>query len=171
PQTVDLAVVGLAAGQVLGSLEECAAAGVGAAIVFASGFAEGGDAAAQAKITELSRRTGLRVLGPNTLGVFNYANRVAATFSPVMAEQIKYLGDGPPPGEGVDIICQSGGLGFALYSHAVSQGIAVRNVVTTGNEADCEALEIAEHLIETSGSKAILLFIEGFKDPERLVPV
>jgi len=171
PEPIDLAIIALSAGQVLGALEECAAVGTRSAIVFASGFAEGGDAAAQARITELARRTGMRILGPNTVGFDNSALGIAATFSPITTERLKSARLTDPAEASVDIVCQSGGLGFALASQALARGIAVRNTITTGNEADCETLEIVEYLLGASGSRAILLFVEGFREASRLAPV
>jgi acetyltransferase len=168
PGRVDLAIVALSAAQVMEALEQCAAAGVGGAVVFASGFAEGGDHAAQLRITELGQRSGMRILGPNTVGYDNEDRAVAATFSPIAAERLKSARATGPRDAAVDIVCQSGGLGFALSSRARAAGIRVRSTITTGNEADCEILEIVEHLLGDEGSKAILLFVEGFRHPERL---
>jgi acetate---CoA ligase (ADP-forming) len=168
PRGVDLAVIALSAGQVVEALEECAAAGVGSAIVFASGFAEGGDAAGQQRITDLARRSGMRILGPNTVGFDNEDLGVAATFSPITTERLKDASARGDRNSAIDIVCQSGGLGFALASRAAAKGIHVRYTITTGNEADCETLEIVEHLLRQGGSRAILLFVEGFRNPERL---
>src|SRR3954470_11849759 len=74
---IDLAVISLPKDAVLGALEECAAAGVGGAVVFASGFSEVGEAGAaeERRVTELAQRTGLRVMGPNSPGFINVVDR------------------------------------------------------------------------------------------------
>jgi acetate---CoA ligase (ADP-forming) len=168
PEKVDLAIVAVSAGQVLATLDECAAAGVGSAIVFASGFAEGGDDSAQREITDLASRSGMRILGPNTVGFDNEYLGIGATFSPVTTERTKKTSVQYAGQDLIDIVCQSGGLGFALSTRALERGVHVRYTITTGNEADCETLEIVEHLLLQGGSKAILLFVEGFRNPERL---
>jgi len=168
PGPVDLAVIALGAEMVIGALEDCAKAGVGAAIVFASGFAEGGDEGAQDRIAQIARETGMRILGPNTVGYFDESLGIAPGFSPIMSERLEQRSEVVDLDSAIDIVCQSGGLGFALYSRALAAGIAVRTIVTTGNEADCDAIEIGDHLVSRGGSKAIIMFIEGFSKPANL---
>lgn len=173
PETVDLAIVAVGAGQVLAALEDCAAHGVGGALVFASGFAEDGKEDEQRRITELARRSGLRILGPNTLGFHNEFLRLAASFSPIVTERLKTMpADYVPRTEGgIDIVTQSGGLGFALHDRAMALRVPVRHVITTGNEADLDVIEAADFLLDQGKPAAILLFVEGFKDPAKLAPV
>lgn len=169
PETIDLAIVAVGADRVIEALEDCAARGVGGALVFASGFAEGGNAGAERRMAEIARDSGMRILGPNTLGFYNDAADLAVSFSPIITEWLRARGeDYRPADEGVDIVCQSGGLGFALHERALLESIAVRHVVTTGNEADLGVIEVAEYLLSTGRSRGMMMFVEGFKNAAAL---
>lgn len=170
PGGVDLALVAVPAGLVLGVLEDCAAAKVGAAVIFSSGFAEeGGEMAeVQAEMVALSRRTGLRIIGPNAMGFYNILDRTAATFSP--AAEIAPV-DAPMPDHGIAVVAQSGGLGFALYNRGVRRSLPFTHVVATGNEADLEALDFADALLDDPRVAQLMMFIEGVKNGDKLVPL
>ncbi|MHB8155979.1 MAG: CoA-binding protein, partial [Desulfocucumaceae bacterium] len=83
PDTIDLAIISIVADRVYHALEECVSKGVKAAIIFSSGFAEVGaeGLAEQKRIADLSRRSGMRILGPNCLGLVNANNNVMASFA------------------------------------------------------------------------------------------
>ncbi len=163
---VDLALVAIPAETVLPALEECAAAGVGHAVIISSGFAEQDSAQArlQEEIAALARRTGLRICGPNAEGFHNDIAHVAATFSP--AVEVK-------PGEEplraterrVGIVAQSGGMGFALYNRGRAQGLRFSYVVSTGNESDLTASDFFAHMAQDPATSVILLFLESVRDP------
>ncbi|HEX6840633.1 MAG TPA: acetate--CoA ligase family protein, partial [Stellaceae bacterium] len=166
-QPIDLALIAIPAETVLPALAECAAAGVGHAVIISSGFAEQGGAQTglQQEIAALARRTGLRVCGPNAEGFHNDVAHVAATFSP--AVEVK-------PGEArleasprrVGVVAQSGGMGFALYNRGRAVGLAFSSIVSTGNEADLTASEFFAHLAHDPATSVILLFLESVRDPE-----
>lgn len=170
PGGVDLALIAVPASAVLGVLEDCAAAGVGAAVVYSSGFAEEGGAMAevQARIATLCRDSGLRVIGPNAMGFYNLLSKTAATFSP--AAEIAPV-DLPAPDRGIAVVAQSGGLGFALYNRGVRRKLPFTHVVATGNEVDLEALDFADHLLDDPAVAQIMMFIEGVKNGHKLIPV
>lgn len=163
---VDLALIAIPAERVLAALEECAAGGVGYAVIISSGFAEQGEAEArlQDEIAALARRTGLRISGPNAEGFWSAKARVAATFSP--AVDLK-------PGEEtltaserrIGVVAQSGGMGFALYNRGRASGLSFSHVVSTGNEADLAAGDFFLFMARDADTAAILLFIEGVRDP------
>jgi len=167
---VDLAIVIIPARAVLGALQECAAAGARNAIVISSGFAEeGGESAGvQAEIAELAKRTGMRISGPNAEGFYNEPQRIAATFSPT----VDVKPDAPrllASPRRVGIIAQSGGIGFAIYNRAKAMGVAVSNVISTGNESDLAAGEFLDYMAQDANTDVILMFIEGIRDPEMFV--
>ena len=118
PEQVDLAILIVPARYVPAALEECGVAGVKAAHIIASGFAEeagAGGAALQAEIRDIAVRYDMAVCGPNSVGFANFESQLCATFSPVVDG-----GDRPlmPPGRDsghVAVIAQSGGLGFSFY--------------------------------------------------------
>jgi acyl-CoA synthetase (NDP forming) len=170
PGPVDLAVVAVRAELVTGVLGECADAGVRSAVVFSSGFAEEGEAgaAAEKRIAALAAGSRMRVLGPNAEGFANLAEGIPVTFSPTVDRDRGV--DALVPGN-VAIVSQSGGLGFALFNWGQAAGLGASYVVSTGNEADLEALEVSAYLVEQPGTEVIALLVEGFRRPERLEPL
>lgn len=167
---VDLAIVIIPARAVLGVLQECAAAGAKNAIVISSGFAEeGGESAGiQTEIAQLAKRTGMRISGPNAEGFYNEPQRIAATFSPT----VDIKPDAPrvlASPRRVGIIAQSGGIGFAIYNRAKAMGVAVSNVISTGNESDLAAGEFLDYMAQDTDTDVILMFIESIRDPEMFV--
>jgi acyl-CoA synthetase (NDP forming) len=162
---VDLALVAIPAAAVLSALEECAAAGVGNAIIISSGFAEDGVAPSdlQDRIVALARRTGMRICGPNAEGFHNEVDRVTATFSPATDPDATMARPALP--HRIGIVAQSGGMGFALYNRGRAIGLAFSAVVTTGNEADLTAADFIAHLVGREDTAAILLFLETIRDP------
>lgn len=161
----DLAMIAVPAEHTMGVLEDCARAGVKAAIVHASGAAE--DHSLVGAIAEFAARTGVRVLGPNAEGLLSVLERVGANFAPAADPKVfapESLHERP---DRVSIVSQSGSLGFSLYGAGVLAGLGFRHVITTGNEADLETLELADHLVSLGTSRAILMFLEGLTRPER----
>ncbi|MGE0613904.1 MAG: acetate--CoA ligase family protein, partial [Hyphomicrobiales bacterium] len=164
PQAVDCALVAVPAKIVAGALEQCAAAGVKSAIVFSSGFAEmGGEGTGlQAELAAIARRSGMRVLGPNCLGVLGFSSRFFATFSS--------SGDqGYPQAGPVAIISQSGAYGTHLYMVARNWGLGVSHVITTGNECDVDVAECIGWAAEREDVKVIAAYAEGIKDGPALI--
>lgn len=165
PERPDLVVVGVAAPRVLGVLEQCVALGIPAAIVFASGYAEMGEAgrAAQAAIGDLAARTGLLVCGPNTLGLLNAQEGVAATFTQVAATK---LPRGP-----IAFVTQSGAFGTALAALADRQGIYFDYFINTGNEAALRFSEYVAEVLEDPDIRVVAGYVEGLQDADRFLEV
>ncbi len=170
PGPVDLAVVAVRAERVVELLGQCAAAEVRSAVVFSSGFAEEGEPGARAEreIAELARRSGMRVLGPNAEGFFNLGDGIPVSFSPTVDYErgLTRL----VPGN-VAVVSQSGGLGFAVFNWGQAVGLGASYVVSTGNEADVEALELAGYLLDRPGTDVVALLVEGFRSFDRLEAV
>lgn len=160
PGPVDLAIIVVPAESVGDAVERCARADVGAAVLFASGFAEIGDegAAAQEALVASARRGGMRLLGPNGLGSFSAADRAFATFSTAFDE------DGQRPESPVALVSQSGAVGTFTYSVMTSLGLGVRYFANTGNEADITVVELLAELVEHSDVDVVLGHLEGAKD-------
>lgn len=165
---IDLAAIALPAPLVPQCLEDCAAAGVRHAVIISSGFAEEGGHGAelQARITDISRRTGLRVCGPNGEGFFNAINGVAVTFSPTVAAP-STPPPAPMPGRRIAVIAQSGGVGFSFYNRGRPLALPFSHIITTGNEADLTAADFLEYLVDDPETGVILLFLESVRDPAR----
>lgn len=163
PGGIDLAIVAVPASLVEAAVEDAAAAGVKGLIMFSSGFAEIGEAgaAAQVRIANIAKSSGMRILGPNCLGYMNVAADLYATFSPVVQ-----LGT-PKPGR-VAIVSQSGAFGAYALTLARLRGIGISHWVTTGNEADVDFAECVEWLARDAGTDVIVGYMEGCRDGDRL---
>ena len=161
PQPVDLAIVAVRAALVPRVIADCAAAGTRGVVIFSSGFAEQDEAgrAAQGQLAQIARDTGIRLLGPNGEGFLNVADGVPASFSPTVdySRGLTHLVPG-----GLAVVSQSGGLGFALFNWGQTVGMGASFVVTTGNESDVDALEVADFLIGDEQTTVIALLVEGF---------
>ncbi len=167
PRGIDLAVIAIPATQVAEALVECADAGVRAAVVLSSGFAEIGAAgiALQAEIERVARARGIALLGPNSVGFLNMAAGIKATFSPGgLAAPARVI----QRARRITIASQSGGIGFALYNRGIARGLLFNLVVTTGNEAGVSVLDALDHALGLSDTGAIVMFIEGLRDAVRL---
>ena len=159
PGPVDLAVIAISADKAIASLEECAAKGVNAAVVFSAGFAETGDAGRtlQTRVTEIAQASGMRILGPNCLGIYNSAIGFFATFTST-------LENGLPKPVGVGLVSQSGAYGSHVSLLAIRRGIGIRYWITTGNECDVELGECIACLAVDPDIRAIVAYAEGVRD-------
>ena len=162
PEPVDLALIAIPAEAVPGVLEECAAAGVRAAYVFSSGFAEeGGDKRAQQeRIREISRRTGLIVAGPNAIGFMNVTLPIVASFTPAVDLSALPRLRAQPAERRIAIVSQSGGLAFAFFNRGLQRRLPFSYAVNTGNEADLDLTDVGEFLLDDPGTGVILMFVE-----------
>lgn len=169
PEPADLAVLIIPAGEVPAELERCGRAGVRAAVILSSGFAEAAGAAGSALQDELraiARRYAMAVMGPNSEGFANTAAALCPTFSPAMeASERPLLPIGRARGQ-IAVIAQSGGIGFAFFDHGRAKELSFRYVVTTGNEACLETLDFAEFILDEGKTDALLMLLEDVKSPE-----
>lgn len=147
-----------------GVVTDCAKAGVGGVIVVASGLAETGKPeriAEQTRITALARTAGMRLVGPNTIGLVNYAIGAGMTFSAMPERR-------PLAPHAVGIVSQSGSLGFSLVQ-AVERGLSVSHVLTAGNSADVDVADHVAYLAADPSCRAIACVFEGMADPGRMI--
>ena len=161
PEAVDSAIISVPAAIAVDAIRECAECGVKSVVIFTSGFAEMGEAAAQLEISAIAAEAGMRVVGPNCLGVFNISQGWFGTFAnaPSMIE----VANGT-----AGIISQSGAYGSHLFLAAQKRGIGTNYWVTTGNEADVDVAEVIEYYAQTSDVDVILAYAEGMKNAERI---
>ncbi|MDP4805247.1 MAG: acetate--CoA ligase family protein [Candidatus Nanopelagicales bacterium] len=164
-QPIDLALIMVPATAVHDAVEACAQAGVRVAIVMSSGFAETGPegAAAQLELVDIARAGGMRLVGPNCIGAVGGADRVLATFSPVFASAST-----PLPGGPVALVSQSGALGFGALSLGLERGVPIGIAITTGNEADVTASEVAAALAMDENVRALAMYVESLDDLEAI---
>lgn len=154
PNIPDLAFVVTRAATVPSIIEQCGRVGIRAAIVPAVGFKESGAEgdALEREIAAVARRTGIRVVGPNTSGVLNTATG------------LNLVGVDRVPAGRLAIVAQSGNVGLALMTETHSLGTGVSVYVGIGNECDVASDEHIQFLAEDPNTRAILMYVEGFRD-------
>jgi acetate---CoA ligase (ADP-forming) len=160
PDAPEVAVIVVPGELAVEAVEECARSGVQVAIVMASGFGETSDPVAcanQQRIVELGRARGMRVIGPNSQGLANFASGAVLSFSTMFLEAEPE--DGP-----VAIVSQSGGMSVVPYGLLRSRGIGVRHVHATGNDCEVTAAELASVVAEEPELKLMLLYLESVRD-------
>ena len=145
------------------ALEDCAHKGVAIASIYSNGFADAGDAGAerQARLLERSRALGVRLLGPNSMGVIDLPGRLALTVNAVLEA------DSLPAGS-TSLISQSGTMLGTLLSRGAARGLGYAKLVSVGNEADLGVGELVELLVDDADTRVIALFLETVRDAERL---
>ncbi len=164
PGPVDLAVVAVPAKAVHEVVEQCGESHVGGLVVISAGFAESGPegAAAERELVALARRYGMRLVGPNCMGVVNTDPSVSmnATFSPVA----------PVPGR-IAFSSQSGGLGIAILNEATHRDLGVSSFVSVGNKADVSGNDLLRYWEEDPSTDVILLYLESFGNPRHFARI
>ncbi|MBV8183343.1 MAG: CoA-binding protein, partial [Hyphomicrobiales bacterium] len=161
---IDAAIIAVPKELSLAALADCAEAGAAAAIMFTSGFAEvdPAGASAQRDIAALAKRSKMRVLGPNCLGVVNFAEGMVASFHPAFALTEKRAGV-------IGLASQSGAFGGLSFSLARERGLSFSYCVTTGNEADIDIAECVSFLAQDPSTEVILLYLEGCRNGPALI--
>ncbi len=160
PARVDLAVVAVPAAGVVEVARECAAAGVRALLVISAGFAEVGEEGRerQRELLEVCRSGGMRLVGPNCLGLLNT--------DPTINLNVTFSGAVPPPGR-IGMMSQSGGVAIALIEAATRLGIGVSSFVSVGNKADISGNDLLEYWEEDPQTALIAFYLESFGNPRR----
>jgi acyl-CoA synthetase (NDP forming) len=171
PEPADLAILIIPAQFVPDELERCGQAGIKAAVILSSGFAEEPGETGQRMqdaIRATARKYDMAVSGPNSEGFANIAAALCPTFSPAMDVTAGPLKPAQPLGSGhVSVISQSGGMGFAFFDRARGRNIAFRHIVTTGNEAVLEASDYLDFMLDENKTDVFLLLLEDIKTPAK----
>src|SRR6266581_133407 len=166
PEAPDLVGIVVPYNQVLPTLQECHRQGVGAAIVISAGFAERGvedRRDLQGQLGAFARESGLRLSGPNCLGLANVKDDIWATASSRGADGLT----GP-----VGLICQSGATAFGPFlARAADAGVGFSYIISTGNEADLDCSDFARYLLDDAATRVIAGFVEGFKNAGKFLAV
>jgi acyl-CoA synthetase (NDP forming)/RimJ/RimL family protein N-acetyltransferase len=160
PVGVDLAVIAVPREQVLTTVDECAAIGVKGIVVISAGFAEADERGRelQAELVERVRGYGMRMVGPNCMGVINTESGIELNAS--FAEKL------PPPGR-IALASQSGGLGLAVLNLAATRQIGLSTFVSLGNKADISGNDLLQYGEQDPATSVILLYLESFGNPRR----
>lgn len=163
-EQIDLAVVVVPAASVLAVAHDCAKAGVRALLVISSGFAETGEQGGrrQRELLEICRAAGMRIVGPNCMGVLNTspAVRLNATF---IAR--------PALGGTVGFMSQSGGLGVAIIETAARMGIGLSSFLSVGNKADLSGNDMLRYWEQDPNTAVALLYLESFGNPRKFARI
>ncbi len=160
PEGVDCAVLAVPRPAVVATLEALAARKVGAAIIFAAGFAEAGaeGLAEQREIARIAAEAGMVIEGPNCLGSVNHVDRVPLTFVETRCR--------PPSGPGVAIISQSGAMAAVLATILMARDVPVSYSVSTGNEAASGVEDYVAWLVDDPHTHVVAMIVEQFRQPQ-----
>ncbi|TGE01977.1 CoA-binding protein [Methylobacterium nonmethylotrophicum] len=164
PEVPDCVVIATPRDAVETVVRDCAARSVGAVLVLAAGFAETAkpeNVALQQRLVEIARGADLRLVGPNTLGLVNYATGAGLTFSGMPVRR-------PLAPHAIGIVSQSGSLGFSL-AQGVERGVSVSHVLTAGNSCDVDVADHVAYLARDPQCRAIACLFEGMADPTRML--
>ncbi|TMQ58231.1 MAG: CoA-binding protein [Candidatus Eisenbacteria bacterium] len=160
PGEVDLAIIVIPADQVMEAARSCGEKGVRALIVISAGFKETGEEGQKREhaLVEVARRYGMRLVGPNCLGIVNTDPNVSmnATFAPVS-----------PPAGRVAFSSQSGALGLAILDYARRLNLGISQFVSVGNKAEVSGNDLIEFWEDDPGTDLILLYLESFGNPRK----
>ena len=161
PEGVDLALVSLPASAVPSAVAALAARKVGAAVVLSSGFGEVDDGGrdVQGEILATARAAGMRLVGPNCMGVYSAPSRLNGT----------YFWDLPAVEGGIGVVSQSGAYGGLIFRHLGGRGLGVRHFLSIGNQADLDVAEVIEYLAADAGTTLIACFMEALRDGRKFV--
>jgi len=164
PEPVDLAIIAVPRDAVLGVIDECASHGVKVVVVITAGFAEAGESGRelQNKLGEKVRGHGMRMVGPNCMGLLNTEEsvRLNASFSPIF-----------PPAGRIAMSSQSGALGLAILELARDRGLGVSTFVSVGNKADVSGNDLLQYWEVDDNTSVILLYLESFGNPRRFARI
>ena len=162
PSEVDLSIIAVPAKIVPSVAEQCGVKGVKGIVVISAGFSETGREGArlEKELLGICRKYGMRMQGPNCLGIINTASRLNASFAAT----------NPPRGK-IAFVSQSGALGSAILNWAIQNHIGFSSFISLGNETDLNAADFLEALGEDEETKVIGLYIEGVKNGRRFIEV
>ncbi|MEN3355432.1 MAG: hypothetical protein V7640_3590 [Betaproteobacteria bacterium] len=166
PEAPDLVGIVVPNDKVLEVLKECHEKKAGSAVIISAGFRERATQSGfelERQLSAFARESGLRIAGPNCLGLANVRDDIWATASS------RTLGG--LTGH-IALVCQSGATAFGPFLHrAVDAGIGLSHIISTGNETDLDFSDFARYLLEDEGTRVIAGFVEGFKDVRKFVAV
>ena len=161
PDPVDLAIILIPAAGVASALNECAKRGIHAVIVASGGFRETGNEGSklESELMDIARHFGIRMIGPNCIGLLDTHLPLDATFLPP---------PGPPPGD-VAFISHSGAICAAVIDWARGQGFGLSRLVSLGNQADVNETDILAPVADDQFTRVLTLYLEGVSDGQRFV--
>ncbi|MFT6713452.1 MAG: acetyl coenzyme A synthetase (ADP forming)-like protein, partial [Planctomycetota bacterium] len=164
PGRVDMAVIVVPAPMVLQAARDCGKKGVGGIVVITAGFSEvGGEGQArQDELVAICKKYGMRMIGPNCMGILNTASDISMNAS---------FADTQPIRGSAAFLSQSGALGAAILSDSRSLGLGLSQFASVGNRADVSPADLLEYWGEDEATTEILMYLEAFGEPERFMPI
>lgn len=164
PPGVEMAILAVPTGQLLPAIQQCADAGVGCCVIITTGFAEADEAGAelQQRILDIATPVGMRIVGPNCMGLINPLARLALCSSVVLDTDRLLSGR-------IGLVSQSGALMVSLFDRAAGEGVGFSACVSLGNQSDLEICDFLEYFVDDPATDALCVYIEGLRDPARFV--
>lgn len=164
PKGIDVAVISVPAKSTVGTVEQCIEQGIKSAVIFTSGFKEIGEEGQilQNKLTRLARSGPIRILGPNCLGLMNFAEKTPLTFGSFMEDLTQQSGK-------ITFVTQSGALGSYVMAMGREMGIGFSCWVSTGNEADVQFNDCLHYFAADDHTKVIAGYVEDVRDAEKFL--
>ncbi len=150
PDGIDLGIIVIPAKFVKNTVEKCGEKGFKHLIIISSGFAEVGDVKEEEELVEIAGRYGMRILGPNVFGIYSAKADLNATFGPSRVQK-----------GNIALISQSGALGIAMIGMTAEQYLGLSAIVSVGNKADINDMELLDHLSEDENTEVIMIYMEG----------
>ena len=161
---IDLAVISIPASSVLKVVRECGKKGVKGLVVITAGFKEiGGEGVKlEAELMKIIKRYGMRMVGPNCMGIINTDEDVSLNAS---------FARGRPEAGKIGFLSQSGALGESILSHAKNLGIGISKFVSMGNKSDISGNDLLEEWEHDKNVELILMYLESFGNPRKFTPI
>ncbi len=155
PDPVDLAIIVVPAQAAVAAVRDCASRGITSAIVISAGFRESGPGGAvlERELLAAARQGGVRILGPNCLGLIATGSRLNASFAPIM-----------PASGGISFLSQSGALGTAILDWARGEGIGLAHFVSLGNKADISEVDLIRAWSDQTDTSVVVAYLEAVSD-------
>lgn len=162
PEPIDLALIGIPRQFVLEALQQCVLKKVPFAILFSAGYAEMGDLGRreQEELGRFIRQAGMRIVGPNCIGIINPHDHVATSFTSGL--EIPSLIPGA-----IGLVTQSGGIGNCMLTRAYDRSIGLSTFISSGNELDLEISDFVEYFVKDERTRSIALLMEDLKNPRK----
>ncbi|MBS3782573.1 MAG: acetate--CoA ligase family protein, partial [Candidatus Thermoplasmatota archaeon] len=158
PEPIDLAVIVVPAKIVKEAVHQCGEKGVEHIIVISSGFSEVGKVEEERALVEEAKKYGMRVLGPNVFGIYSAKSDLNATFGPSEIEK-----------GSIALLSQSGALGIALIGKTAQQYLGLSAIVSIGNKADIDDVDLVEYFSQDDESEVIMVYMEGLDNGQEFM--
>ncbi len=172
PGKIDLIVIVVPAEFVPEVMSQAVQKGVKAAVIISAGFSEIGNRELERQVVEIAKKAGIRVLGPNCLGVYDSYTGVDMLFLPetkILSTGDEMVATPRPMAGNISIVTQSGAFGASALDYLTGRQLGISKFVSFGNKCDVEEAEMLEYLLEDEKTEVILLYIEGIRDGRKFM--